>query len=241
MPRIDYKAQLNIWNKVQCDQINRIGRAMFKKKCAVVSTMPNCLIYSSFGYKIKDMYVLQLQRQFTRLRNQMNATGIVNTVLWIHGNRMLRYKDLKNRFNISTKGRISTWFKQLETIFITDRKLSSKVKNEFIIGRHYQFISPSIENVNVKSRDWIATYTTITDEAVIARIIDIKHDSLIAEHWIQDANKEISPSVQLPVIKKCNGCDLKSFHTRSPRSSVKKRCLFKVNKQTTIKVKASSI
>ncbi|CAB5372051.1 unnamed protein product [Rhizophagus irregularis] len=337
LPRIDYKAQLNIWNKVQCDQINRIGRAMFKKKCAVVSTMPNCLIYSSFGYKIKDIYVLQLQRQFTRLRNQMNATGIVNTVLWIRayqlqqdcilkqsplhewnissnnftlkfdllgkilalmydnnlelvansttsnkltngkcslngiidhsilykkgvfkqlsrkgivflsqllssdGNRMLRYKDLKNRFNISTKGRIPIWFKQLETIFITDHKLSRKVKDEFNIGRHYQFISPSIENVNVKSRDWIATYTKITDEAVIARIIDNQHDSLIAEHWIQDVKEEISPSVQLPVIKKCNGCDLKLFHTRSPRSSVKKRCLFKVDKQTTIKVKASSI
>ncbi|PKK67661.1 hypothetical protein RhiirC2_783241, partial [Rhizophagus irregularis] len=126
-------------------------------------------------------------------------------------------------------------------IFITDHKLSRKVKEEFNIGRHYQFISPSIENVNVKSRDWIATYTTITDEAVIARIIDNKHDALIAEHWIQDVNEEISPSVQLPVIKKCNGCDLKSFHTRSPRSSVKKRCLFKVDKQTTIKVKASSI
>ncbi|CAB5380872.1 unnamed protein product [Rhizophagus irregularis] len=131
---------------------------------------------------------------------QLSKKGIVflSQLLSSDGNRILRYKDLKNRFNISTKGRIPIWFKQLELIFITDHKLSRKVKDEFNIGRHYQFIPPSIENVNVKSRDWIATYTTITDEAVIARIIDNKHDALIAEHWIQDVNEEISPSVQLP-------------------------------------------
>ncbi|CAB5359339.1 unnamed protein product [Rhizophagus irregularis] len=148
---------------------------------------------------------------------QLSKKGIVflSQLLSSDGNRMLRYKDLKNRFNISTKGRIPIWFKQLEMIFITNHKLSRKVKDEFNIGRHYQFISPSIENVNVKSRDWIATYTKITDEAVIARIIDNKHDSLIAEHWIQDVNEEISPSVQLPVIKKCNGVEKVEAHSNN--------------------------
>ncbi|CAB5361714.1 unnamed protein product [Rhizophagus irregularis] len=119
---------------------------------------------------------------------QLSKKGIVflSQLLSSDGNRMLRYKDLKNRFNISTKGRIPIWFKQLEMIFITDHKLSRKVKDEFNIGRHYQFISPFIENVNVKSRDWIATNTKITDEAWNHLIVERDDIQLIKQIFEAD-------------------------------------------------------
>ncbi|GBB87650.1 hypothetical protein RclHR1_14100004 [Rhizophagus clarus] len=39
--------------------------------------IPNCMIYSSLGYAIKDISTIQLQRQVTRLHNQLQNKGLL--------------------------------------------------------------------------------------------------------------------------------------------------------------------
>ena len=48
----------------------------------------------------------------------------------------------------------------------------------------------------------------------------------MAEHWVHDTIDELFPSVQLPKVKPCIECKMKTIHTRSKRKTIKQRCLF---------------
>ncbi|CAB5180894.1 unnamed protein product [Rhizophagus irregularis] len=159
----------------------------------------------------------------------MNATGIVNTVLWIRAYQLQQDCILKqsplHEWNISSNN------------FTLKFDLLGKIL-ALMYDNNLELVANS--TTSNKLTNGKCSLNGIIDHSILYKKGVFKQLSR-KEHWIQDVKEEISPSVQLPVIKKCNGCDLKLFHTRSPRSSVKKRCLFKVDKQTTIKVKASSI
>ncbi|CAB4406006.1 unnamed protein product [Rhizophagus irregularis] len=91
----------------------------------------------------------------------------------------------------------------------------------------------------VKKRNWLAFYHEKNAVTYLGRVIEIG----VVEHWIYDIGvNKISPSVQLPIIKKYSGCDLKEIHTKSKRKSVKQRCLLIINDTNrSIKINAKSI
>ncbi|CAB4406683.1 unnamed protein product [Rhizophagus irregularis] len=51
----------------------------------------------------------------------------------------------------------------------------------------------------------------------------------------------MSPSVQLPIIKKCGGCEVKTSQNRSKRNNIKVRCITDVNIENCVKIDANSI
>ncbi|GES85393.1 hypothetical protein GLOIN_2v1471201 [Rhizophagus clarus] len=93
IPSIEYKSQHIILNDKQVLTCNTLACTLFKKKTNLVMTIPNCMIHSSLGYAIKDISTIQLQRQVTRLQNQLQNKGLLG---------------------ISTKGCKPNWYKWIE-------------------------------------------------------------------------------------------------------------------------------
>jgi hypothetical protein len=83
IPRIDYRSQLTIWKEHQIKKLNILARKMFKQKCALSRTTMNSIIESELDYNICNIEKLQLNRQTTRLSNQLNANGILKKVTLI--------------------------------------------------------------------------------------------------------------------------------------------------------------
>ncbi|PKY57015.1 hypothetical protein RhiirA4_477754 [Rhizophagus irregularis] len=121
------------------------------------------------------------------------------------GMRLLRYKDLKHRIKINTQGRIPSWFKFVENKLIEEPVKSKKVKNNYQLG--YSLYNEEMNIDKLKTKNWITTFHNQIGKPIIGRVLDKpKEDQLWVEHWIQELeDDQLSPSVQLPIIKKCGG------------------------------------
>ncbi|CAB4445330.1 unnamed protein product [Rhizophagus irregularis] len=108
--------------------------------------------------------------------------------------------------------------------------------------RNYKCISNELVP-EVKKRNWLTFYHEKNAVAYLGRVIEIGTEGTIVKHWIHDIGvNDISPSVQLPIIKKCADCDLKEFHTKSRRKSVKQRCLLTISDNNrSVKINTKSI
>ncbi|GBC53991.2 hypothetical protein RIR_jg15967.t1 [Rhizophagus irregularis DAOM 181602=DAOM 197198] len=158
-----------------------------------------------------------------------------------NGIRLLRYKDLKHRIKINTQGRIPSWFKFIETKLIEDPLKSKKVKTDFQLGYNIHSVNTKIDNL--KTKNWITTFHDQIGKPIIGRVLDNPNeDKIRIEHWIQDLeNDQISPSVQLPILKKCEGCEVKTNQIRNKKSNTKVRCIADINIENCVKVSANSI
>ncbi|CAB5311854.1 unnamed protein product [Rhizophagus irregularis] len=165
----------------------------------------------------------------------------VSQLMSSDGIRLLRYKDLKYRTKINTQGRISRWFKFIETKLIKDPLKSKKVKTDYQLGYNIHSVNTKIDNL--KTKNWITTFHDQIGKPIIGRILDKpKEDKIRIEHWIQDLeNDQISPSVQLPILKKCGGCEVKMNQIRNKRSNTKVRCITDISIENCVKVNANSI
>ncbi|GES94322.1 hypothetical protein GLOIN_2v708233 [Rhizophagus clarus] len=112
---IKYKSQHTISNDKQVAVLNILTRTLFKKKTNLVMTIPNCMIYSSLGYAIKDILTIQLQYQIIRLHNQLQNKGLLGTLSQLSiiclqqetlsvnnvlTGWLIHLKDLKIKFNL---------------------------------------------------------------------------------------------------------------------------------------------
>ncbi|PKY26376.1 hypothetical protein RhiirB3_472997 [Rhizophagus irregularis] len=154
---------------------------------------------------------------------------------------LLRYKDLKHRMKINTQGKIPGWFKTIEKKLIDKPLISKKVKS--IYQLEHNLIENNVDSEEFKSRNWIATFNDQVNTSIIRRIID-KPDNgkFVIEHWIQEIeNDTISPLLQLPIIKKCRGCEIKTDRTRNRRNNSNMRCITKAAIDNSVKINASFI
>ncbi|EXX58696.1 hypothetical protein RirG_195570 [Rhizophagus irregularis DAOM 197198w] len=154
---------------------------------------------------------------------------------------LLRYKDLKHRMKINTQGKIPGWFKTIEKKLIDKPLISKKVKS--IYQLEHNLIENNVDSEEFKSRNWIATFNDQVNTSIIGRIID-KPDNgkFVIEHWIQEIeNDTISPLLQLPIIKKCRGCEIKTDRTRNRRNNSNMRCITKAAIDNSVKINASFI
>ncbi|CAB5360707.1 unnamed protein product [Rhizophagus irregularis] len=165
----------------------------------------------------------------------------VSQLMSSDGIRLLRYKDLKYRTKINTQGRIPRWFKFIETKLIKDPLKSKKVKTDYQLGYNIHSVNTKIDNL--KTKNWITTFHDQTGKPIIGRVLDNPNEDRIRiEHWIQDLeNDQISPSVQLPILKKCGGCEVKTNQIRNKRNNTKVRCIADISIENCVKVNANSI
>ncbi|CAB5374838.1 unnamed protein product [Rhizophagus irregularis] len=174
--------------------------------------------------------------------NILAATLAIIQLISSGGDRLLNYRDLRITLGINTKGRKPSWFKSIEQKCLLEKDSSRRLKSEFHMKRNYKCISKDLVP-EVKKRNWLAFYHEKNAVAYLGRVIETGVEGTIVEHWIHDIGVDnISPSVQLPIIKKCSGCDLKKIHTKSKRKSVKQRCLLTINDtDRSVKINAKSI
>ncbi|PKK61788.1 hypothetical protein RhiirC2_718175 [Rhizophagus irregularis] len=179
-----------------------------------------------------------------RMNQQLMKHGIyfISQLISSGGDRLLNYRDLRITLGINTKGRKPSWFKSIEQKCLLEKDSSRRLKSEFHMERNYKCISKDLVP-EVKKRNWLAFYHEKNAVAYLGRVIETGVEGTIVEHWIHDIGVDnISPSVQLPIIKKCSGCDLKEIHTKSKRKSVKQRCLLTINDtDRSVKINAKSI
>ncbi|PKY35137.1 hypothetical protein RhiirB3_455555 [Rhizophagus irregularis] len=143
------------------------------------------------------------------------------SIILTDGTRLLRYKDLKHRTKINTQGRIPSWFKFIEAKLIEEPLKSKKVKTDYQLGYNIHSVDTKINNI--KTKNWITTFHDQIGKPIIGRVLnDPNEDKIHIEHWIQDLeNDQISPLVQLPILKKCGGCEVKTNQIRNKRSNTK--------------------
>ncbi|RGB27914.1 hypothetical protein C1646_768497 [Rhizophagus diaphanus] len=252
------------FNKMNNIQTNYEKFAMtmneeLQTKTSLVTTIPNSVIHSSLGYGVKDIGTIQLQRQSEMILTKALTTkwnikscnlkvkhNIIAAMLAIiydynltfrRGDRLLNFRDLRTTLGINTKGRKPSWFKVIKQKCLLEKDFSRRLKGEF----HMERSCKSIRNdliIEVKKRNWLAFYHEKNAMAYLGRVIEIGKEGTIVEHWIHDIGVDnISSSVQLPIIKKCTGCDLKKIYTKSKRKGVKRRCLLNINDSVKINVK----
>ncbi|EXX54959.1 hypothetical protein RirG_229720 [Rhizophagus irregularis DAOM 197198w] len=156
----------------------------------------------------------------------------VSQLMSSDGIRLLRYKDLKYRTKINTQGRSLVGSNPLK---------SKKVKTDYQLGYNIHSVNTKIDNL--KTKNWITTFHDQTGKPIIGRVLDNPNEDRIRiEHWIQDLeNDQISPSVQLPILKKCGGCEVKTNQIRNKRNNTKVRCIADISIENCVKVNANSI
>ncbi|PKK57060.1 hypothetical protein RhiirC2_798736 [Rhizophagus irregularis] len=126
---------------------------------------------------------------------------------------MRHIADLRITLGINTKGRKPSWFKFIEQKCLLEKDLSRKLKSKFHTERNYKCISNDLVS-EVKKCNWLAFYYEKNTVAYLGRVIKTGTEGMVVEHWIHDIGVDnISPSMQLPIIKKCSDCDLKEIHT----------------------------
>ncbi|PKK60769.1 hypothetical protein RhiirC2_870830 [Rhizophagus irregularis] len=165
----------------------------------------------------------------------------VSQLMSSDGTCLLRYKDLKHRIKINTQGKIPGWFKTIEKKLIDKPLISKKVKSIYQLG--HNLIENNVDSEEFKSRNWIATFNDQVNTSIIGHIID-KPDNgkFVIEYWIQKIeNDTISPLLQLPIIKKCRGCEIKTDRTRNRRNNSNMRCITKAAIDNSVKINASFI
>ncbi|GBB90976.1 hypothetical protein RclHR1_18050001 [Rhizophagus clarus] len=118
---IEYKSQHTILNDKQVAALNILVHTLFKKKTNLVMTILNCMIHSSLGYVIKNILTIQLQRQVTRLHNQLQNKGLLDMLSQLSIIRLqqetlfvnnvltgwsIHLKDLKIKFNLIARSQL---------------------------------------------------------------------------------------------------------------------------------------
>ncbi|GBC03400.1 hypothetical protein RclHR1_00510031 [Rhizophagus clarus] len=135
----------------------------------------------------------------------------------------LTYSDLRIQLGINTKGCKSNWFKRIEQHCIINIAMSRKVKPEFIISRQYYLQDSNISEKKLRKKQWIAFYSDKLNFSYFGHIL-FNDQILMVEHWIHNIKDDsISPSIQVPVLVQCTGCELKDIQSRSKRKTANNR------------------
>ncbi|EXX57945.1 hypothetical protein RirG_202450 [Rhizophagus irregularis DAOM 197198w] len=216
------KSPLATWNISQKDL--QVKHCLLARVLALL--YDNMLTIKSSGVKVNQIQEGLLLIVKICTHKEIFSNGIskglkgknvyfVNQLMSSDGIRLLRYKDLKHRTKINTQGRIPSWFKFIETKLIEDPLKSKKVKTDYQLEYNIHSVNTKINNL--KTKNWITTF----------------HDQI--------ENDQISPSVQLPILKKCGGCEVKTNQIRNKRSNTKVRCIADINIENCVKVNANSI
>ena len=88
IPKIEYRTQITIFSKRECDSIVAPFRKFFKYKINFASTAPNAIMNNREIYNYRDLYEVQLQSKLTNFLIQLNDTNILGKVTNIRLKRL---------------------------------------------------------------------------------------------------------------------------------------------------------
>src|SRR5271170_7524929 len=92
----------------ECDKLNSKILQVFKNKINLLTTTPNCIIFSDFGYKLFNIWDKQLLLHGTNLYNRINEHNLSNktTIIRLQQLQNLYWSHtsiLEDKFLFSTK------------------------------------------------------------------------------------------------------------------------------------------
>ena len=102
IPRIEYRTQLTILSKRDCDSIIAPFRQLYKNKIRLSSTAPNAILENNFIYKFRDLYEVQLQSKITNFVIQINDQNLLGKITDIRLKQLQHYEWL-------SKSPLVTW------------------------------------------------------------------------------------------------------------------------------------
>ena len=102
IPRIEYRTQLTILSKRDCDSIIAPFRQLYKNKIRLSSTAPNAILENNFIYKFRDLYEVQLQSKITNFVIQINDYNLLGKITDIRLKQLQHYEWL-------SKSPLVTW------------------------------------------------------------------------------------------------------------------------------------
>jgi hypothetical protein len=99
------------------------------------------------------------------------------------------------------------------------------------------------DNINQdRKKEWCVTWHDKIQLSIIGHIKQKYNNEVAIEHWIHNTqNDNILPSIQIPIVKKCTGCEISIMDIKNKRKSVVRHCLFKQPYNNLIKINSKSI
>ncbi|RGB41193.1 hypothetical protein C1646_752455 [Rhizophagus diaphanus] len=199
---------------------------------------------------LKDINMIQAQRQLSRIYNQVTVKGVMKDIFDLNCKQLqVPLTDIFIHKELFQKG-ISKGLKGKNVYFISqlissdglhllrykDLKHKIKINTQERIPSWFKFIENTLIEKLLISKKVKSEYQSHYNKP------DNNNDKVLIKHWIQDIiDNTISPSMNLPIIKKCRGCDVKTELSRSKRKNSNIRYITYINREIYVKIKASSI
>ena len=83
IPQLEYRTQVTVLSKVQCQSIVFPLVKLFKHKLQMSSTAPNAILLNQWFYKYRDFYGIQLQSKLSNFLMALNNKAVLGNVVHI--------------------------------------------------------------------------------------------------------------------------------------------------------------
>src|SRR5947207_15463853 len=94
IPRIEYRTQLTILSKRDCDSIIAPFWQLYKNKIRLTSTAPNAILENNLIYKFRDLYEVSVHSKISNFVIQINDQNLVRKVTDISLKQLQQYEWL---------------------------------------------------------------------------------------------------------------------------------------------------
>jgi hypothetical protein len=138
IPRLEYRSQLTVLSKKDCDEIVSLFRMFFKNKLNLAFTAPNAIIENTLIYNFRDFFEVQKQAKISNFLVQINDKGLLAQVTHI------RLKQIQTQHWLTKTPLISwpyTTINKKHSKFFLDSMLTFCFQNDITFD-----INPSLIN-----------------------------------------------------------------------------------------------
>ena len=83
IPQLEYRTQMTILSKANCDAISSVFIQLFKTKLTLARSTPNAILLNRWIYNYRDLYGIQLQAKLSNFLialNHQSLLGIVTSI-----------------------------------------------------------------------------------------------------------------------------------------------------------------
>ena len=83
IPRLEYRTQVTVLSKIQCQSIVTPLVKLFKHKLQMSNTAPNTILLNQWFYKYQDFYGVQFQSKLSNFLVTLNNKTVLGVVVHI--------------------------------------------------------------------------------------------------------------------------------------------------------------
>ncbi|GES77902.1 hypothetical protein GLOIN_2v1766738 [Rhizophagus clarus] len=204
IPSIEYKSQHTILNDKQVAALNILTCTLFKKRLTYIIYLQQETLSVNNVLTWWSIYLKDLKIKFNL---------IANTLAIIYDNNFICQSNIERKIMGG----------QLPITQVLNSDLLFKNRLNYHLQRHnIYFLSQIMAADRIRlliysdlKKQWVAFYSDKLDSSYFGHILSNDQTPMV-KHWIHNINDDsISPSIQVPVLIKCTGCELKDIQSRT--------------------------